>query len=606
MRFERLRRALAAALWWGYLAFVVLFVIHASYFAFRNQYGLPYADDWRLFDDLFSQAPLDWLITPQNGHLVPVTLSLFFLDYQFFLGRMNLLVSASLLFAWLTFAVFRVGLRTDPDMRSRLGTATFAFGCFLLTWAWSTHDFLWGVNQGTVLAVLLIFVALSMLALREARRASDPQANTGRLLLIAGLAAWAAPFCHAMGFVIWPTLILILLLCGGSFRIVLSFAAGMLVSAGSYALTSSEGGGAMLQEYAILLTERPLYVIERTASFVGAPLAHAAAGVVPLEGDALYRASVLAGEAGLMVFAVCLAMFLWRRERRSPADILCIGLMVLPVATGVLITLNRFIFKSTGIGIRFIACETLFWVGIACAAALVALRWKPRGTHVLALLFLWVLSLSALPRLEQQRLRQAARRDALTLRAHMHVLGIRADAYTRWQPLRASADAPDVVYRVVERFEKDRRSFFAMPWADLPDQRIEDHFDSTPPRKCAGRIQGVNEVKSRSEPAAIVRGWSKPPAGGAPDLFVIADDGGIIRGLGTSQRNKHQRLQTVTWLAFIADYRTSTSYVVYVVGPDGRSVCRIGAIRYGKPLIERAAKARASGGRRSKIGKDPS
>src|SRR5262245_36305036 len=131
----------------AYLCFSVAFALAASIVGLRDHLDLLFADDWRVLDRYQSQSLLPFLLGPENGHRLPVTLALFAIDHEWFGGRMRTLVLASIACTALaTGILWRVFWRQDR-LDSALSISVLGFACFSFFWAASCHEPAWGLCQ---------------------------------------------------------------------------------------------------------------------------------------------------------------------------------------------------------------------------------------------------------------------------------------------------------------------------------------------------------------------------------------------------------------------------------------------------------------------------
>jgi hypothetical protein len=128
---EQTNTAFARGLAIAYATMTLGFILYVAWVAIRSHYTDPNVDDWRILDDLFSSPLLNWIFENQNGHRVPVTLTLFFLDYRFFDGQMHLLTLASLACTGLAIAILVRTLRTERATRDPVAIIWISFSCFL-------------------------------------------------------------------------------------------------------------------------------------------------------------------------------------------------------------------------------------------------------------------------------------------------------------------------------------------------------------------------------------------------------------------------------------------------------------------------------------------
>jgi hypothetical protein len=229
----------------GYVGLVALFLVYATYATFAQHFTVPHGDDWRILDDFFSHGLLEWIWVDQAGHRMPVTLSLLYLDYTFFLGKMHLLVVASLVCTWLTVGALYAAFRTDDDSTSPAAKVTLAFASYCVFWAAACFDLVWGANQGTRLSILSLCFALAFLAFYQRRWRQD--AGEGRRLPVASvLAAVVATFSQGMGAATWASLGTVSILGRFPRKVFLSFVVGALGSVGLYSYGLRHVTGSLL------------------------------------------------------------------------------------------------------------------------------------------------------------------------------------------------------------------------------------------------------------------------------------------------------------------------------------------------------------------------
>jgi hypothetical protein len=578
VKLRRPLRATSERLSSAYLLSVAVFAVHATYVAARYHYTVPHGDDWRILDEYFSTPLLQWLFTDQVGHRMPVTLLLFFLDYTLFLGGMHLLVIASLVCTWLAVAALYLAFRADDDLGSPASSPTFAFLCFCLFWAASCFDLVWGANQGTRLATMWFLLSLSLLALYQGRRSRHPSRSDDRLLLAAGLAALFATFGHGMGAASWASLNAIAIAGRFPRRIIAGLVVGAIVSVVAYAVGLQHVPFGTTRVYQTLLWHRPVAILEFIAAFVGAPVFHVARGLGWIESQPLHPVSVAAGAIGLVGFVLYSSWLLLRTTGGGARDSLSLGLMTFGVAGGLLVALNRLWSPSAATSIRFITWSTLFWMGAVGALSSVGRR--RTTTRVLGLVLLPLISLAMLPATRQARSHHERLQLHDSIAAVMHLTGVQWDARARF----GINPSSEPVYRVVARLKRDRRSFFADGWGDLPGTRLDERFVHAPASRCTGAIQTVRKLPARKGPAAEVYGRGRDHSGDrAPSPILIADAAGIIRGLGrtTPPLHLHGRAGAAgeaagaPWVGFIDGFDDSARYVAHGVLADGRSVCRL-------------------------------
>ncbi|MGE4609711.1 MAG: hypothetical protein AAEJ52_23490, partial [Myxococcota bacterium] len=403
----------------GYVACVALFALVASVLALRDHYVVPYSDDWRIADDLFQKPLAEWVLTDQAGHRIPVTLLLFYLDYELLGGRMHLLVIGSLLFAWAALGVLAFGLREagrSPDPVSRVA---FAFAAFTLFWAGSLHDFVWGMNQGSLLGVLWLVVALVM----AARHAARGPAGGATALVAAGLAAFFASFSHGMGAATWVALLAVAVAGRFSARAVAGLTASGLLTLALYARGLQNIPGGSPGYYVTQILQRGVDLLGFACSFVGAPAQQVLQALGAVEPQAGVALSTGTGAIGA-VAAVAFGVWVRRNPTRCGArGLIATGLMAFAFAGGALVGLNRIFFgPEHALAPRFVTWASLFWIGGALALSSFFARPVGRRVELAYVACVAVLSLSMFPALSAARLEHARLRDRLSATALVHWL----------------------------------------------------------------------------------------------------------------------------------------------------------------------------------------
>jgi hypothetical protein len=558
-----------------YLLFALAFAAHASYVAWRDHWVVPYVDDWRMLQQMFSEPLWPWLFADQNGHRIPATLFLLFVDYKLFHGRMDVLVAASLACAWLAAAALRVGLRADSGGDDPVDRVRLGFCVFCLFWAGSNFDFAWGTNQGTLLSVLWMSLALAAIAAHRRRLLAGSTA--GPLLPFgAGLAAAAGTFSHGMGVANWGALNAAAVAARLPRRVVGGFVVGALASLALYAWRLKSAPGSSLWAQVSIAAEDPGAVLRFMAAFVGSPLAHVAAGLDLVAGEQeILSAGRSAGTIGLVGFAVYVAWVCARRAR--PGELLPIGLMAFSVTGSVVVTVNRLGFPMAAVSERFLTWTTLFWAGAACALVR-PLRGAAWGRW-LALALAVLLSGLMVPGLTEARRRQQKTQFKLEREAAMHIAGVRWDGWSRIMT------DPALVYPVVERLRRNRRNFFAAGRGDLLGAALAERYAVAPAGRCEVSLERWQHLGARDGLAFMLGGHVWDRERGRPPLFVLVTDAEqVIRGLGAVD-TEHDRKRAeargtddraAEWTAFVARRDYPVPYGVFAVLEGEREVCRLG------------------------------
>ncbi len=551
----------------AYPVFVAGFVVASAWLALRDHYRIPTFDDWRILDDFFSTPLLEWTFGQQNGHFVPLTLLLLHLDYVLLSGRMHLLVIASLGCAGLAAVVLGKGLAGGSELRSPVRETLVGFVWFALFWAGGCYEFAWGMNQGTVLAILWLCVALACLA--RGRTGDSP-----RLLLGAGLAAWLATFSHGMGFATWPAVLGVSLAARLPGRVSAAYALGAMATLTCYLVALGDAKTASPESLATQLVEHPLEYAAFGAAFVGSAAGRVASGFGTSSQAEIYAVSVLAGSAGLAA-AAALSVAALRRGRPTATQLVGLGLVVCVVAASGIVALSRLPRFPNAADSRFATFATLFWVGLLAILLSTPTVQSNRGRRGLAAALVVLLSVAMLPAFSKARADQDVRRRRLEQWSNAFLLGIESDGLAR----EIALFEPERVFRVSARLRQDRRSFFSDPRAELPGSRIDDRFRPGGAGRCRGATREVRGFYARGMRAAELRGWAVDAAQGKPPAYVvIVDADSRVRGLGTvTERSVVAVPGARRWIAYVADFDPGARYAAYGVLQEEGIACPLEA-----------------------------
>ena len=561
---------------WQLLSIAVLlpalgFAAAISSLALFRHISVPHHDDWFLLDQMYRSPLGSWVFSIQNGHRLPATLLLLYLDQTWAGGRMHLLVVAAQACAWISVGVLALALRgpgvSDPLLRRTL----LAFGIFALFWSGSAYNFQWGVNHGSVWTAMWLLVAVSALA-RARDRIREP--GGARLVLLAAGAALLATFGHGIGVASWGALFAIWAAGRMPMRAGAALAAGALGSIGLYSvgLFGSHGVPKQAGSLLALLADRPGDLLLFACAFAGAPFGWALRGFGLVAAEGMLRASTAVG--ALLTLGTCaFGALAWRRGAALPGFALAgFGLMVFVLAGGLIVGVMRLVYfgPSQAVEIRFLCWSTLFWIGGALAVGGVAAGRVARFALVSALP---ALSLAMLPALFEIRVSQRVQgeRDSDVVLALL--LGARPGNLLS----DASRGAPDVVDRVVAQLSRERRSPFDDERSDLAGTSFAERFTVALEQPCGGDMELRQRVPGGD--LATVRGRLDRD-GIEPAYLVVVDSKGVIRGLG-EERMSRTEVSEQPWEGVIAGFAPTERYAAWAVMRDGRSACSVGVIGRG-------------------------
>jgi hypothetical protein len=558
-----------------------VFVAHCSWVALRDRYRIPFSDDWRILNDLYSSPTVwQWLFTEQNSHFLPGTLLLAYLDFAWLGGHMGLLVAGSLVCAGLVVLALLAALRADGGWNAPLPRASAALAVFLLFWSHAYYAFPWGMMQGNLLALLGLCAALACIASYVAAPAAE---RAARLLWGAGVGAFVATFSHGAGFSVWLGLVFVVLVARLPFRVGAAFAGGAVLTAALFLI----GDGARPSGDSATLVGRATRTIEYAATLSGSVpgkiLWHA--GLVPL--DVRTSASFAAGLAGWLVAALLTAKVLRRRDPHAPRGLVALGFMATGAAAGALVGSVRAgqLGLVTATAERYVNWSGVFWAGAALALPVLLGRRAARGAPAaVAIALLAALSALLWGQLAAQRETHERRREMLWSNSVFLMLDLPHDSLARKMfPLGRLED----VYQLAGHLRRDRTSFFAARAAGLPGEPLARHFDRAPPERCQGELQLLKTLDLPRGTAALVEGVARDNAGGELRFVAVVDEEDVVRGLGSFAPSQADPWaappgagsQPLRWRGAIGGFDPARRYTAYGILGDGRRACRLGSAR---------------------------
>src|SRR5262249_9158986 len=183
-----------------YLASVAVFAAVVAVHAARAHLSDLFVDDWRVLDHYQSRPLATYLLTPENGHHIP--LALLGLARGSSGGALHLFAARRRAGRAPAGPPLVPGLRADRPAADPASRLVAGFACFALLWAASCHDLLWGLNQDSLQAVALLLLALLALG----RVPPGGARAAWRSLAAPGLAALGATLSQAVGVASWPAL----------------------------------------------------------------------------------------------------------------------------------------------------------------------------------------------------------------------------------------------------------------------------------------------------------------------------------------------------------------------------------------------------------------
>jgi len=557
-----------------YIGAVALMAVCAVWLAVRFHHTDFNLDDWRVLAEFAGKPFWEWLIAPQNGHVMPATLAIFRADYLFLNGEGHLLVAGSLLFAAAAIALLIVAHRTGRETSTPLDRTVLAFMVFLLLWAGSLHSFLWGLANVNLLTALWCLLAMTCL-IRWIDRGRGSRGAAPWLLACACVAGFAATFSFGTGPAVWGALVAIAIAAGLPAR---AFMPLVGAAAGSLAL------------YAVILrffATKPIPtfpgpgdlvpLLAFISGFVGSAVGWTLEGLGLVDREGVYGQGVLVGSFALLGFGAFGLRALLRPGALDFRQLLGLGLMTFAVLAGAIAGVARFrILPLHAANNRFVIWSAFFWMGAVCALAALPAFSRGKGRATLVLLALPLVSVLMLPAVRNELGHHFERRRFLANASLSLLLEVDSEWIATDLSLR-----PEFVPVAVDRLKRDERGPFSDPRRAWLARPLAAEPRKANPARCIGRTERITPVVGATGDARV-SGWAwDQERNEAPGSVLIVDSDGIVRGLGDLERARPASWRSAreekTWRGFIAGFDEAERYVAWVTLSDG-TLCRLSAL----------------------------
>ena len=542
-------------------------LVHGLTSAVTYRYVYPYWDMVGLQWHYLHGAAWDFWVLADNEHLPIFAMPIFWLDDALFHARGEMLQALILLAA----ACFAAVTGRQAARAAGSGAAAAAAGWMVAAlsfWLENWENLVFPKQVHMYLA-LSTFVAASVLVARPGRSPAARVAGVAALLTVStfsfafGVAGWIAVLCVATARR-WPRRALLALL--GVFALCLGIYA---------ALYNRETVGLYGSPLAAL--SRPGLVLMYVWTYLATPLVYLLDGVVDRAG------SVPAGRLLVLPLLAWLATRLWPLRLRAPTETETWAwlLILFTCGTALLSAAGRaHAFGSLQpLSTRYMPEEVPFWIG----ATLLALEAGARRVQLrrLALAGVGAVVMAAMVA-SQARALEVLR--FFSAAHHQAVLSLVDGVVDRAQL--ENNLFPDFTLPV--RLDQDLRargwSVWSWPEPHWIGRPVGEVFASSVSETCAGFVDTSRPVTPG--PGSLVDGWAFDTARGEPPTWVVlADAGGVIRGLARTGRHRPDVGAALRESG--ADYSGWTGYVpagagglrAYAVLDHERDACPLSAPR---------------------------
>jgi hypothetical protein len=541
----------------------------------------PTRDFWRelpfLENAIARGNPFENLFERLAFHLDVLPKLLFWVEYRLFEGRNVFLKLLALLLRALSAALL-IRMTAREAARLPWPTAPFLSGMVVLAMftAAQIEVFARPFQIGLVLvAVGMLCAALAVVRARSALSAPTRDIAAGAWLGLSLLAVAAASLSATSGLAMLPTLFLTCVFLRFPPRWIFALAAASALFVAAHLI----GFPASQLSHVAGATADPLGILAWLLHFLGMPLSSVHAG-----------SGVALGSAALIALA-----YFWLRFWRTGATtgslhVVHLAMSMASVAAGLMIALRRSGTEHvTWDESRYEMFVMMFWLSLISLAVLrfdgdSRLHRRARAGIVLASAC-WIAAVVAPEHLRRGResvdlaIRIRAAHDAIASgvedpRAYRATLS----------PILAEVSAPDPVPRFAPFLRERGLGIFAGSRVARLGQRIGAELHQVPPDTCAGTITGGRRFENRTAFQGAARyGTIEVGRGRRLDSIVIADEGGVVVGLGNRTRLAALGISagrapaaSAEWIAFIGPAGAEKLLRTWAILGD-RSVCPVGA-----------------------------
>lgn len=567
-RFTRFVGILATSSVVIYSFYIIIFTIHSVY---RLYSAVPSGDVWWFIKDIADfkghRIGLNFLWGQLSEHRPVLPRLILWIDLRFFRFRGVFTILCSFLFQGseallLCFAFWRAG---KNDLASKFAYAALVFG--MMFSSSQIDNFALPLQVQFPLSFFMSSVSI-FLVLRHCQTIG----GNWVAMFIGLVAAVCGTLSLGSGLLVWPVLLLICFIEGGSLKTL---------------CTATIAGVSMWVVYVIGYYSPP----ENANPWVSLthPISVSAFTFTFLASVISPKPSPIAGVLGLCslsIVAIGFALYIRTRSDfwRLRAFFVYIALfLVLTAFLTALGRLNYGIIEAATI--RYRTPALIFW---AVILGLGSTWWNGKtgesgrslGTPILSVLFLaiFVLPAQRMPVEQFASLSTQINDDGIALafdatdNVYGHLFSIRPDLVSRYAPF----------------LRENHLSLFADPLFTARGESLARLFGATAAEECSGSVDRLKSPDETVEEKGAVSGWSwlRNESHG-PFTIVLVDDRNIVIGLARGVA-PHPNIGlyfhnpttlTTRWSGYFHAEPTSKIIAAYVVLADGKTVCPLGQVR---------------------------
>jgi hypothetical protein len=586
--------AAAIALW---VLITTVIIIQNAYFPIPLFDGW---DHWRLY--LLYGKYSSFLFVQHNEHRIALARVFFYIDHSFFRARSAFVIICNSLIQALTgYFLYQLLHLSGVKRRDTL----VLFGSFIACCLFSSQQFtnLTWAFQIQFVAVYCTAVG-SILALQYA--ASKQASRQKTRLFYFSLACFLAvlsTYSMANGLILWPILVLL------SFWLQMPRSFGVALMAGTVIMSilylwDYHSPGQTAKPMESVLHHLPT-LFTFSATYLGAPIDPLASLVLRHFGIASDSARLVSaatfGAAGALAVAL-LANVLGRgRLRRQPAHIALLHVLFFILATSVLVGMGRVNFPLIeAMTSRYVTPAMVFWVALVSLVWSFATPWleaQPgvRAAAKTALVLAILLGVGA----HQNKWIQYSKDYAATVGDAQAAVAAGVYDQAEWH---VAYHTPTEMFGPIHYLARNQLSVFSEEWTQWTGLQVASRFVIGQADACLGHFDESNIVATGFMPGSRVSGWAwDVRASRGPKSVVLVDQDSRIAGVARNIVSRPDvaagvpslKTDRVGWRGYIAGVvpRTITAYMVL---RDGKSLCPLGSLATGTPLVDQRTPARVT------------
>ena len=552
------------------------FALHSVHLLYEGRYSVTRQDYWRIYAlDLKIPFPLN-VLYKHNDHPLLFPSLIWLPILYFFHNNQTLLFFCGLAITLATLVLILSTLWRSPSLGLLPHLAMGLIYTVACLWVGKVHILASG-GFSCICSLTLGVVLAGLLALD---RSGVSKSGVARLRIFAGVVAagLVATFSFGTGLAVWPTFVLLALLCHRDWKMAIGLGVVGLFSAAIFVLLPTNEGSDLNDGLSRIWSEGPR-LIAWVFDVLGAPWTSYGSGWL-FPGRTDNHVYLIAG--GIGAFGTVLAVYFLIARYRStrifePAETVAFGVVLFVLGSIILVVIGRgsliAISPQTVLSTRYFFWSTFFW---AALPVLSLYRWPHLRRYSVALcLFALIVAAGALPSQRRMGDVYANIRKATEDAALRVVCGV-ADEASLQELFRGPTSSVGRVCPLANIYREHGLDMFAWPGASMVGKFVTpSNNNQAGGYGIMGHWQVGQAMKTlkKDEPTARFFGWCLTRKTHQPaDYVLICLPNGRVVGLGRftvdqPEQNRKYKLSDNHVLGFqgyIQNYSSKRRYQCHV------------------------------------------